>query len=213
MIIICIAVRNKYIVKSHTNWKEDESGKKFTEYVIKPIKNYLYLIIKTYRCKGFEKEYKNKCNNVEEQQEYMDTYNLILKLESYMSNDKFNKDIIRELSHYLKYLEEEIIDFEEELKLETLKKEILEYNNLLLNENINNIYDSDLNIDRDREQYEKPRKIKKSKNLKIDTDNNNVNNQDLDNPYIYGYSTSDDDFDNTPYNNYAHIVKNLFKIK
>jgi hypothetical protein len=57
----------------------------------------------------------------------MDTYNLILKLESYMSNDKFNKDIIRELSHYLKYLEEEIMDFEEELKLETLKKEILEY--------------------------------------------------------------------------------------
>lgn len=117
--------RNNYVIKTSTKWNEDKAGIKFTEYVIKPFLFYIRELITEFRENYIEKENIKNYDNIK-QEKYMELYSSTLSLESALMSDILIKNILKELSPYLRYLEKEIEELEKFDELEQLQQNIKE---------------------------------------------------------------------------------------
>jgi hypothetical protein len=111
--------RYNFVVKTNVNtWDEDKCGVKFTDYVIRPLLKYISDMICNYRTVDLEK--RNIKNFTSEQIKDHFTYlNESYKLETDILRDSLIKDILKELSPHLRYLQSELDELEE---LEELNK-------------------------------------------------------------------------------------------
>ena len=209
--------RLNYAIKiTLDKWHNDHVGHTFCDLVINPISDYLIKIIT---------EWQRYFYDIEEDIYDINLWNKLadsVDVKSYIKSEIFMRDILKLLAPKFKFIKEE-------LNIITNLINIEKYKHIIFDNNINDDIDDDKIFNIQQKNHtkveEKPKKkIKQKKynndiiNNSLDSDidsdihNNIFNNQDLDNPYINGYSTSDDEYDNTPYNNYAFFRKNLFKI-
>jgi hypothetical protein len=147
--------RNHYIVKTTTSWNEDKAGIKFTECIIKPLLNYIRQLIFEYRTQKLE----NMCGfdmSTEEIEKHLNHMCTTLTLESAIIDEKLIPNFLRELSPHLRYLEQEIEEYEDirdTEKLKELQKNFTKIINQDINKNINinknNIDDDSYDIDDD----------------------------------------------------------------
>ena len=117
--------RNNYVIKTQNKWNEDKAGIKFTEYVIKPFLIFIREIITEFRENNIEKRHTDNFNR-EQHEEYIELYSSTLSLEAALQGENLIKDIIKELSPYLRYLEQEIEELEKYDELEQLQNDIKE---------------------------------------------------------------------------------------
>ena len=115
--------RYNYVIKTTINkWSEDKSGIKFTDYVIRPLLHYIKDLICIYRINELEKINVKKFTS----QKLRDHFTYIqstYKLENDIVCDKLIKDILKELSPHLRYLEIELEELEEKEKFDEENKE------------------------------------------------------------------------------------------
>jgi hypothetical protein len=205
-------IRNNYVVKIDESWQEDIAGIKFITNIIEPIKLYLRLYITNYRYNKIEKdkikrekeEKNNKKKNNNEYIRYLEECNNqlidIINFQEYVESDKFNKDILKEITPYLRYINSNSKSKSNNISLDNKINNKNSYQSTNINKIIqdifydyvnNNLDDSDDNLDDNLDD-------------KIDDKIDIFINSDFFNPYIEGYGTSDDDFDNTC-NSYAYF--------
>ena len=162
-------IRYNYVVKMNKKWNEDKTGIIFKNYIIIPIIYHLNSLLKKYRNNEFEKKMKHiakRKNNTIDIEEIMKQYDILIKFEIYLNDEKFIKDILKEVSPYLKYIEKEILDSEENNKLTNIRNNYIKEINMLLNNINKNISESesDVDIESEEEKIEvKPKKIIKHK--------------------------------------------------
>lgn len=109
--------RYNYVIKTTMDkWSEDKSGIKFTDYVIKPLLEYIIDLINIYKENVIDKVNVKKLHS-EEIRDHYTHLNLIYNLERDILRDKLIKDILKELSPHLRYLESELEELEELEKL------------------------------------------------------------------------------------------------
>ena len=204
-------IRNNYVVKIDESWQEDIAGIKFITNIIEPIKLYLRLYITNYRYNKIEKDkikrekeekIKKKKNN-NEYIRYLEECNNqlidIINFQEYVESDKFNKDILKEITPYLRYINSNSKSKSNNISLDNKINNTNQYNQSTnINKIIQDIFYNYINNN-----------IDDSDNNSYDNLNNNIFDFDMFinsdyNPYTEGYGTSDDEFDNT-YNSYAYF--------
>ena len=115
--------RYNYVIKTTLNkWSEDKLGIKFTDYVIKTLLHYIRDLICIYRTNELDKMNVKKFNS-DQIRDHFTYLNNTYKLENDIVCDKLIKDILKELSPYLRYLETELEELEELEEKEKLDKE------------------------------------------------------------------------------------------
>ena len=115
--------RNNYVIKTSSKWNEDKAGIKFTEYVIRPILKYIRNLIEDFRNNDIRKRNLFSVNDPD--LEYnTHLYGTVLDFESKLVDEDYTKDILKELSPYLRYLEQEIEELEKYNKLESLQNDL-----------------------------------------------------------------------------------------
>ena len=116
--------RNNYVVKTGAcEWNEDIAGKRFCNYIIKPLLNSIKNLITNYRENDVEKI------NVEIEinfQKHFDYLKIILAFEGDLINGKILKPLLKELSPYLRYISEELENLEKMDELEKLQENLLD---------------------------------------------------------------------------------------
>jgi len=111
--------RYNYVIKtSMDKWDEDKAGIKFTDFVIKPLLQYISDLICIYRTNKLEQT-DVKDFSPDSIKEYLLQIQATYKLESDVDRDNLIKPILKELSPYLRYLESELEELE---KLENKDK-------------------------------------------------------------------------------------------
>jgi hypothetical protein len=144
------STRYNYVIKTTMDkWAEDKSGIKFSDYVIKPLLNYIRELISNYRINEFDNVNVKKFNS-DQIKEYYTYLNLIYRLENDILCDNLIKNILKELSPYLRYLQTELEELEglEELeKLENSNVESIKELKTIQQNLINIVNNSDDNID------------------------------------------------------------------
>jgi uncharacterized CHY-type Zn-finger protein len=119
--------RFNYVIKTAIDkWDEDKAGIKFTEYVIKPVLDYVLELIQNYRTNFLAKELCNKQYTKEELMDIMRLTGYTYDLQTELNNQTFIKPILRELSPYLRFLESELEEIEQEELEEQEEKEKFE---------------------------------------------------------------------------------------
>ena len=115
--------RYNYVIKtSMDKWDEDKAGIKFTDFVIKPLLQYISDLICIYRTNKLEQTYV-KNFSPDAVQEYLLQIQATYKLESDVDRDNLIKPILKELSPYLRYLESELEELENKDKLNELEQQ------------------------------------------------------------------------------------------
>ena len=119
--------RFHYVIKTAIDkWDEDKAGIKFTEYVIKPVLDYVAELINTYRTEYLATQLdKNKCTT-EELLYILKLMGHACDLQTELNNLYFIKPILKELSPYLRFLESELEEIEQEELEELEEKEKLQ---------------------------------------------------------------------------------------
>jgi hypothetical protein len=116
-------------VKTSTElWNEDKSGIKFTDYIIKPLLKYIRDLVEEYIEEDLEKVNMRKNTFIQNQihvQEREDAYNLDIQL----TNDYLIKPLLKELSPYLRFLQQELEELEKIEELNNIQNELEEYIN------------------------------------------------------------------------------------
>ena len=171
-------IRYNYVVKMNKKWNEDKTGIIFKNYIIIPIIYHLNSLLKKYRHNEFEKKMKQiakKKNNIIDIEEIMNQFDILLRFEIYLNNEKFIKDILKEISPYLKYIEKEILDSEENNKLTNIRNNYIKEITILLNNINENNTDSEKDSELKEEKRVKPKKIIKQKN-KLDSSSKESDN-------------------------------------
>ena len=115
--------RNHYVVKTPSSWNEDKAGIKFTEYIIKPILNYIRQLIHEYRTKKLEILPTDKFTEWD-RDEYYNKLSTTLTLEGQLLNETLIPDFLRELSPHLRYLHDELEEIEKFEELEELQENL-----------------------------------------------------------------------------------------
>jgi len=115
--------RQTYVIKTTNKWNEDIAGVKFTELVIKPLLTYIGDLIKNYRITKLDTVNMYK-NNLEQNTVHLEQMSKTLNLETDIINDKLVKPILRELTPYLRFLEEELEEMEKLEELEEIQEEL-----------------------------------------------------------------------------------------
>jgi hypothetical protein len=162
--------RNNYVIKTSAIWNEDKAGIKFAEYVIRPLLNHIRKLIIVYR-----RNYIEKCDiskyTLVEHEIHANTYDNTLLFEDKLYDDSLIKEILKELSPYLRYLTKEIKDLEKFNKLEKLQEDLKEmiHNSDNTNDDnrVINYSDSDSNSDDNNnsdDNYNYIQSIKKESN-------------------------------------------------
>ena len=119
--------RFNYVIKTAIDkWDEDKAGIKFTEYVIKPVLDYVLDLIYNFRTNFLAKELCNKEYTKEELMDIMRLTGYTYDLQTELNNQTFIKPILRELSPYLRFLESELEEIEQEELEELEEKERFE---------------------------------------------------------------------------------------
>jgi hypothetical protein len=114
--------RYNYVIKtSMDKWDEDKAGIKFTDFVIKPLLQYICDLISIYRSAKLENVNIKKYSS-DEIQEHLLQLQATYKLESDINRDNLIKPILKELSPYLRYLESELEELENKNKIEELQE-------------------------------------------------------------------------------------------
>ena len=146
--------RFNYVIKTAIDkWDEDKAGIKFTEYVIKPVLDYVLDLIYNFRTNFLAKELCNKEYTKEELMDIMKLTGYTYDLQTELNNQTFIKPILRELSPYLRFLEseleeieqEELEELEEKEKFEELEKIKDDLENLITHKNYNKDKDDEDN--------------------------------------------------------------------
>jgi uncharacterized CHY-type Zn-finger protein len=172
--------RFNYVIKTAIDkWDEDKAGVKFTEYVIKPVLDYVLDLIHSYRTDFLAKELCNKKYTKNQLMDIMQLTGLACDLQTELNNQTFIKPMLKELTPYLRFLEyeleeieqEEQDEIEEQVKLEELEKIKDDLENLITNKNHNNnVEDSEENSyksDNDENSDEKSYSNKKNYKINI----------------------------------------------
>ena len=167
--------RFNYVIKTALDkWDEDKAGIKFTEYVIKPVLDYVSDLLYTYRTQYLAKELCNKEYTKEELMDIMKLTGYTFDLHTELNNESFIKPILRELSPYLRFLESELEEIEQEELDEIEEKERFEELEKIKNHLENLIIQNKENEQDNYSDIEEvnPKKInictlKKKKNIKI----------------------------------------------
>jgi hypothetical protein len=111
--------RFNYVIKTAIDkWDEDKAGIKFTEYVIKPVLDYVSELVHKYRTEYLAKELCNKKNTKNQLMDIMRLTGFACDLQTELNNQLYIKQILKELSPYLRFLESEL----EEIELEELEE-------------------------------------------------------------------------------------------
>jgi len=116
--------RNNYVVKTGAcEWNEDIAGKRFCNYIIKPLLNAIKNLITNYRENDVEKI------NIDSEINFQKHFNylkIILAFEGDLINGKILKPLLKELSPYLRYISEELENLEKMDELEKLQENLLD---------------------------------------------------------------------------------------
>ena len=113
MIILTDSSRFNYVIKTAIDkWDEDKAGVKFTEYVIKPVLDYVLDLIHSYRTDFLAKELCNKKYTKNQLMDIMQLTGLACDLQTELNNQTFIKPILKELTPYLRFLEYELEEIE-----------------------------------------------------------------------------------------------------
>ncbi len=123
--------RHNYIIKTNKIWDEDLAGVRFTDYIIKPLLKTIGELVKEYRLNELEPVNMRK-NTLQENQIHFEQLGNTLSLECDIYNDKLINPLLKKLSPYLRYLENEIEDIE---KFDEIKKIQEELENIIKNNN------------------------------------------------------------------------------
>ena len=116
--------RNNYVVKTGAcEWNEDIAGKRFCNYIIKPLLNAIKNLITNYRENDVEKISVEIEINF---QKHFDYLKIILAFEGDLINGKILKPLLKELSPYLRYISEELENLEKMDELEKLQENLLD---------------------------------------------------------------------------------------
>ena len=120
--------RNHYVVKTNMSWNEDKAGIKFTEYVIKPLLDYIRILIKDYKINKIGKTSSKKFN-LDDADMYLLKYSNVLDLECDLIDDIFIPQLLKELSPHLRYLRDEEIEQIENINIENIIHNMTSYKN------------------------------------------------------------------------------------
>jgi hypothetical protein len=119
--------RFNYVIKTAIDkWDEDKAGIKFTEYVIKPVLDYVSDLIHTYRTEYLAGELCNKKYTKTELMDRLKIMGYACDLQTELNNQTYIKPILKELSPYLRFLESELEEIEQEELEEQEEKERIE---------------------------------------------------------------------------------------
>ena len=136
--------RHNYIIKTNKIWDEDLAGVRFTDYIIKPLLKTIGELVKEYRLNELETVNMRK-NTLQENEIHFEQLGNTLSLECDIYNDKLINPLLKKLSPYLRYLEDEMENIE---KFDEIKKIQEELENIIKNntedENYNNEEKEDL---------------------------------------------------------------------
>jgi hypothetical protein len=99
--------RNHYVIKTNDNWNEDKAGVKFSEYIIKPLLEYVKEIMNKYHDKLSKIDMKTGKSHDEVLEHMTKLYNCVTFIQQ-LSNNVYVQPILKELSPYLRYLSSEL---------------------------------------------------------------------------------------------------------
>lgn len=101
--------RCNYVIKINTKWNHDINGNKFKEYVIIPILNTIEKMINKYIKDNLERIDIRNMNNDELTSHY-EWLGLSHSFENKLHNNEFIKPLLKELSSYLKFIQDDLLD-------------------------------------------------------------------------------------------------------
>lgn len=105
--------RCNYVIKINTKWNHDVNGNKFKEYVIIPILNTIEKMINKYIKDNLERiDIRNMNNN--ELTSHYEWLGLTHTFQNKLHNNDFIKPLLKELSSYLKFIEDDLIDIKKD---------------------------------------------------------------------------------------------------
>jgi hypothetical protein len=122
------STRYNYVVKTSTElWNEDKSGVKFTDYIIRPLLRYIRELNEDY-INVLEKVNMKK-NTFYENEVHVNALDAAYNLDIAVMNDYLIKPLLKELSPYLRFLQQELEELEKIEELNTLQDELENYIN------------------------------------------------------------------------------------
>jgi hypothetical protein len=123
------STRYNYVVKTSTElWNEDKSGIKFTDYIIRPLLRYIRELNEDYITNVLEKVNMRK-NTFIQNEMHVNELDTSYNLDISVTNDHLIKPLLKELSPYLRFLQQELEELEKIEELNNLQDELEEYIN------------------------------------------------------------------------------------
>jgi len=122
------STRYNYVVKTSAElWNEDKSGIKFTDYIIRPLLRYIRELNEDY-INVLEKVNMKK-NTFYENEVHVNALDAAYNLDLAVTNDYLIKPLLKELSPYLRFLQQELEELEKIEELNNLQNELEDYIN------------------------------------------------------------------------------------
>ncbi len=122
------STRYNYVVKTSAElWNEDKSGIKFTDYIIRPLLRYIRELNDDY-INVLEKVNMKK-NTFYENELHVNALDSAYTLATAVTNDYLIKPLLKELSPYLRFLQQELEELEKIEELNNLQNELEDYIN------------------------------------------------------------------------------------
>ncbi len=123
------STRYNYVVKTSAElWNEDKSGIKFTDYIIRPLLRYIRELNEEYIDNVLEKVNMRK-NTFYENEMHVNEKEGAYNLDIAVTNDYLIKPLLKELSPYLRFLQQELEELEKIEELNNLQNELEDYIN------------------------------------------------------------------------------------
>jgi hypothetical protein len=114
--------RQNYVIKiNDDDWNEDIAGKRFGNYIIKPLLKSIGNLLSIYREKYIEKDNGKKMGF----EVYLDYIKTSLMFESDIVNGKLLKPILKEVSPFLRLITDELESLEKFSEIEKFQKDLL----------------------------------------------------------------------------------------
>jgi hypothetical protein len=123
------STRYNYVVKTSTElWNEDKSGIKFTDYIIRPLLRYIRELNEDYIDNVLEKVNMRK-NTLFENEMHINEKEAAYNLDIAVTNDYLIKPLLKELSPYLRFLQQELEELEKIEELNNIQNELEDFIN------------------------------------------------------------------------------------
>ena len=122
------STRYNYVVKTSAElWNEDKSGIKFTDYIIRPLLRYIRELNEDY-INVLEKVNMKK-NTFYENELHVNALDAAYNLDIAVTNDYLIKPLLKELSPYLRFLQQELEELEKIEELNNIQNELEDFIN------------------------------------------------------------------------------------